>query len=171
MSDQVEVVGSRHGAVVIITDLARQEFIVQRKDESYRFPQLARRLSFFGGGLEPGESAQRTLCREIEEEIKSPESAQTVVASLTEWETFTLQGRSCDISYDYKLHVFVSSLPPELFEAIAQDLVSRGGVTEGTAERILREDLVKLSQDPEAFIWGIERVVATFLQKNDSKLF
>ncbi len=116
-------------AAVVITNPERSRFVVQRKDETYRYP-LA--LALFGGLVEPGENDMQAIEREIVEEM-GVDSALTVADGL---------GRSVDV-----FHIGFTFV---LFEAViddgALDLLAERPVFEGKgAEIVPREDL--LSRD------------------------
>lgn len=135
------------GVGVIVTNPARDRFLVQRKDASY--PRFPRGYSLFGGAREQGESDDAALARELYEELGDASARALVDAGLQEIGAFELGERRL---------VFV------LFEAVVADemleVFASRPVFEGErAEVVARADLGGL-----AWIWTLADVIAAYLK-------
>jgi 8-oxo-dGTP pyrophosphatase MutT (NUDIX family) len=132
-------------AAVIATDAGRSRFLVQRKDESYRYP-LA--LALFGGAVEAGESDRQAIEREIVEEL-GIHSAMLLLDAGLDWVA------EVDLGY-----------PFVLFEAVmrsgALDVVAERPVFEGKRAEIVARDL--LLTDP-SWMPGLVEVLRVYLSR------
>jgi 8-oxo-dGTP pyrophosphatase MutT (NUDIX family) len=147
-----DAAGSAHrGVGVIVTNPARDRFLVQRKDASY--PRFPRGYSLFGGAREPGESDVDALARELEEELGAASAQQLVAAGLREIEEFVVGEPG---------FAFV------LFEAVVEDalldVLAARPVFEGEcAQAVTRGELAMLP-----WVWSLAQVIATYLGRRDA---
>jgi len=156
MPDEGEDVGrivtnGHQGVGVIITDEFKRRFFVQRKCEKYPIPEYRGFYSFFGGGLEEGESGQEALVRELFEELHET-PAKNVEAELAYLKRFQVTARS----QTYYFTLFESVLPESTFNDITDTSIFP--VKEGKGKIVTRESILILP-----FIWGLEQVVRHYI--------
>jgi 8-oxo-dGTP pyrophosphatase MutT (NUDIX family) len=88
------------GVGVIITNLKRNLFYFQQKDEDYWIPSYRLKYCFFGGGLEKNEKEDHALKRELLEELEIT-AAEVIYKNSTKVfsaEFKDIFGKDCDYS-------------------------------------------------------------------------
>jgi 8-oxo-dGTP pyrophosphatase MutT (NUDIX family) len=72
----------KHGVVAVI--LRGERFLVIRRSQSVRAPGM---YCFPGGGIEPGESEEQALCRELHEELSvAARPIRRLTENVTPWQ-------------------------------------------------------------------------------------
>ncbi len=146
---------------VIITDADAMQFILQRKDNTHPKVQCRGLLGLFGGEAKGDESPVETLRREVGEEVLDPEICATIEGSWQHFESEELLGRH--FPGFYELTTFVSRVPDEKFELIAERMADRTCVVEGFAQLTERHHLVKLLRNPRLFLASQDEPLRRFL--------
>jgi 8-oxo-dGTP pyrophosphatase MutT (NUDIX family) len=134
---------THHGIVLVLRNLDRTAFILQKKDDSYpRFPLC---YSFFGGAMELGETPKDALLRELYEEL-----SEQALMLLSEDFKEVFSGMVQKGQDSFRLTMFEQVLDEEALKEFACLPVKEGLC----AELISRDQLPKLS-----FAWGLETMV------------
>lgn len=139
------------GVGVIVTNPARDRFLVQRKDASY--PRFPRGYSLFGGAREHGESDQAALVRELYEELGDASARALVDAGLREIATFEVGERR------FAFVLFEAVVTDEMLDVIAARPVFEGEC----AAVVARAELVGL-----AWVWTLGDVITAYVQRRGS---
>lgn len=136
-----------HGVVALVTNPARTRFFIQQKDEGYRPFPLG--YSLFGGAIEPGESPEEALARELREELGA--AAERLLAA--------------EVTCVFTARPLAAGFVVSLFE-----IVLEGDMLESLAEVPVLEGKRGVVLDREALgttplIWGLHAVVAAYLEQ------
>jgi 8-oxo-dGTP pyrophosphatase MutT (NUDIX family) len=136
-----------HGVGVIVRNPAATRFYVQQKDADYR--PHPRGYSLFGGAVEPGETLEAALARELNEELGA--AAQLLLAAGPALVSEARLGPS-----EFHFSLFEVVLDDTQLDALARAPVYEGerGVL------VSREQLRELP-----FVWGLAAVVLAYLDQ------
>lgn len=125
-------------ATVIVANVSRTRFLVQRKDDSYRYPNA---LALFGGAVEPGESDLDALEREIHEEMGIMSALLLIACGLHEVATVDLSAFDfVDDPEGFTLVLFEAVVDDDVLDDLATRPVFEGRCAEIVEQILLRDD-------------------------------
>lgn len=140
-------------SVVIIFSKDKKKILFQEYDSTYHHRKFVGCLNLIGGGKEGKETPHQTICREVEEEIKSKPLKEEILNNLFYYKRFTYE---FDCFFDV-VDVFVSFLEHS-------NINKNTKITEGIS-RVIPTKSLQLQR----FAWGVDKIINDFM--GNSKIF
>lgn len=148
------------GSAVLITNKSRTKFVLQQKRPNHIIPRYRNARSFFGGSMEPGETSEEALLRELEEEILNTEFVREIGRNMRFWKQYRLRG----VIYDwYDVFIYEAILDDAMFDQLVGIIQNPDLVTEGKAIVVSRSDLIDLLKSPDLFVGSLDIVIRDWL--------
>lgn len=146
------------GAVALITNKTRSKVLIQQKDHTHPIVDYRHKFSLFGGSIEPGESPEEGLLRELSEELPGIEQFNI---NPVFWRNFELQG----YRQKYDLFVYLIMMTDQAFDALEKLIDDENIVQEGVGIVIDRLQLLPIAKQTNSFIASLEEVIFEYLKE------
>jgi len=142
------------GVGVAITDERQRWFYLNQKCGPYPVEEYKDGFSFFGGRMEPGETPEMTLERELGEEL-GEDIARIIFPAAAKVKRFEISVRGTT----YEFTLYESIQPRDQVIALANAEV----LEEGVGVLVPRRNVGRLN-----YIWGLERAMQHYLGRIQS---
>jgi ADP-ribose pyrophosphatase YjhB (NUDIX family) len=147
ISQQENRKNSSNGAAVLLTNPDHSQVIITQKDDKHPRESCRNMLSLIGGGLFEGEDPTIAVIREVYEEIRCSEVADTIVEKLQHVDAVTLP--AVQWPGEYTLNLYKAVAPSVLDFNIWRYSIATTGLSEAGPRFLSTQDAIELTNEEE----------------------